>query len=53
MSLFELFPDSATSAKKSVSKKLEYSMKILHSTIPISFESEMELLEKKIKTNFS
>ena len=45
--------DSASAAKKSVSKKLEYSMKILYSTIPISFESEMELLEKKIKTNFS
>ena len=45
--------DSASATKKSVSKKLEYSMKILHSTIPISFESEMELLEKKIKTNFS
>ena len=45
--------DSATAAKKSAAKKLEDSMKILYSTIPISFESEMELLEKKIKTNFN
>ena len=45
--------DSATAAKKSVSKKLEDSRKILRSTIPMSFKSEMELLEKKIKTNFS
>ena len=45
--------DSTTAAKKSASKKLEDSMKILHSAIPISFESEMELLEKKITTNFS
>jgi len=45
--------DSSSAAKKSVAKKLEDSMKILYSTIPISFESEMELLEKKIITNFS
>ena len=45
--------DSTTAAKKSAAKKLEDSMKILYSTIPISFESEMELLEKKIKTNFN
>ncbi len=45
--------DSASAAKESVARKLEDSMKILYSTIPISFESEMELLEKKIITNFS
>ena len=45
--------DSATAAKKTTSKKLEDSIKSLYSTIPISFESEMESLEKKIKTNFS
>ena len=44
--------DSATSAKKSVSEKLEIAKRDLQKEIPSTFENEMELLEKAVSSNF-